>query len=717
MAKQDASAAAKPTIDLREQAERLVTTNRADIASMPPDTLQALVHELQVHQVELDMQNEELRRVQAELADARDRYFDLFELAPVGYLTLDANQRIEKANLMAAVMFGSDRRKLSRQSLSRLATAECRDDCSRALQRALQSTSREVCELSFLRGDRTYFVGRVEITPILSGPDRVTGFRVTITDITDRKRAEDALVEAKRGAEAANLAKRGFLAAMSHELRTPMSSILGMTELALQEAISPSVRDYLATAKESADNLLQLLDDLLDFSRIEAGKLTLEAAPFGPREMMGRLLENMALRAREKGLTLTCEVAEDVPDRLLGDALRLRQVLLNFVGNAIKFAARGNVVLRSAVRSRAEEAVWLEFSVSDTGIGIAPERQQEIFAPFTQVDASTARQYGGTGLGLAIASNLVTLMGGEIGVKSELGKGSTFFFTVKLPLAPPSDGKGEPVAVRPPPLHASPPRPLRILLAEDTRSNQRVIGTILERRGHAVQFAGDGREAVELAAREPFDVILMDVQMPTMDGLQATAAIRKDAIASRRVPIVALTAHAYKDDAEQCRAAGMDAFLIKPVKSDELIELVERLCDPAESGPEPWHPKRQAARSKPAASGLLAVFDFADALRQCLDDRQLLQDIVECLFKEAEPLVAQAKQALNAADADAMGRAAHRLKGTVSHLGAPAAMEALRAVEHMGFAGDLSSAAAAMSNLETQIKQLEQALATYRRKT
>ena len=386
-----------------------------------------------------------------------------------------------------------------------------------------------------------------------------------------------------RAAEAANVAKSRFLANMSHELRTPMNAILGMTELALGEPLPASARDYLQTAKESADTLLELLNEILDVSRMEAGKFALEATPFSLRHVVEQTLKTMGVRAYEKGLQLLCEVPDEVPDRLVGDSLRLRQVLTNLLGNAIKFTEQGEVLLapRLSTFPLGEAEVMIEFAVADTGIGIAAEQQAEIFSPFHQADASTTRSYGGTGLGLAISANLVGLMGGRIWVESRLGQGSTFRFTVKLArqavgltdVSPPAAGglsrDGRPAAQR----------PLRILLAEDNPANQKVAVYLLRQYGHGATVASDGREALERVRDQDFDLVLMDVQMPTMDGFQATEAIRKlPEQAKARLPIVAMTAYAMKGDQERCLAAGMDGYITKPINARELFETIERLA-------------------------------------------------------------------------------------------------------------------------------------------
>jgi signal transduction histidine kinase/ActR/RegA family two-component response regulator len=390
------------------------------------------------------------------------------------------------------------------------------------------------------------------------------------------RHSEEQLREAKNAAETANAAKSQFLANVSHELRTPMNAILGMTDLALAESLAPGVRDSLETVKESADVLLALLNEILDFSRIEAGKLTLESRPFALRPMLDDTLRSLAVKAREKGLEIGCRVAPDVPENLHGDRVRLRQVLVNLLSNAIKFTDQGQVRLDVDQTARTDGEVVLGFSVEDTGVGIAREDQQRIFAPFTQADSSTTRRHGGTGLGLSIAASIVQMMGGRISVESEPGRGSVFMFTARFALAveqPVPSSEPRPAAV------AAPARSLQILLAEDTPANQKLVVRILSKRGHQVAVAENGAQAVALFQQQPFDAVLMDVQMPVMDGLEATEAIQElQHDRPARVPIIAMTAHALKRDQERCLAAGMDAYLAKPVSSRELVELVERLA-------------------------------------------------------------------------------------------------------------------------------------------
>jgi signal transduction histidine kinase/CheY-like chemotaxis protein len=399
----------------------------------------------------------------------------------------------------------------------------------------------------------------------------------------------DELEQARARAEDSSRVKSEFLANMSHEIRTPMNGVLGMTELALGLELPDEVRECLETIGRSGEALLALLNDILDLSKIEAGRLELEAVPFDLADMLRDVRALFVPRAREKGVALDCRIVEGVPDALLGDPVRTRQVLTNLVGNAIKFTDRGEVEVTVTGEGREEGTIVLHFAVRDTGIGIPADKQARIFEPFAQADGSTTRRYGGTGLGLAISSELAQKQGGRIRVESEPGRGSTFHFTAPFGVASAavSPTPGESPAVEPAARRDNAAgRRLRVLLAEDNPVNRRIATAMLERRGWAVVVAEDGVEAVAAVERESFDVVLMDVQMPTLDGFEATALIRRrEAATGAHVPIVALTAHALREDHDRCLAAGMDAFLSKPLRAADLVATVERLAGAPAAAP------------------------------------------------------------------------------------------------------------------------------------
>jgi PAS domain S-box-containing protein len=676
------------------------------------DQFNSMLDRLQQRDVAIQRAHDNLEKSVAE----RTSYLNaLIQNSPIGIMVLDSQQKIQLCNPAFEKLFEYSREQLIGKPITALFTGM--DALLESHRQALNETPINRV-MHVRRKDQTFIDLELHVVGLVVNGE-LRGSLGLYQDISVRKRAEAEMLQAKEAAEESSRVKSEFLANMSHEIRTPLNGVIGMTDLALTTELTREQKEYLETVKMSADSLLTVINDILDFSKMEAGKTELEFADFDVRDDVEGVLRTFALRADEKGLELLCEIAPEVPGNLRGDFGRLNQVISNLISNGIKFTQNGEVVLNVQLEAKDGDEFIVQFTVADTGIGIPFEKQKMIFDPFTQADSSTTRQYGGTGLGLTISARLVRMMGGEIWLQSEVGKGTQFHFTVRMRSAagavwsgvaippeslhgvrvlvvddnrtnrrilegmlkhwemeatsveggdaalaqissaqlsgkpytliltdmhmPKMDGfelverirqRGEPSAptimmltsaghqgdaercrelgvtayllkpirqnelresiVRalwpqeqkgPAPLVTrfsviGAPGPyvaLRVLVAEDNIVNQRLILRMLEKRGHHVVITGNGREAIEALQRDAFDVVLMDVQMPIMDGFHATALIREKEIDTERHQIViALTAHAMKDDRERCLAAGMDDYLSKPIRPQELDAVLEK---------------------------------------------------------------------------------------------------------------------------------------------
>ncbi|MCK6552669.1 ATP-binding protein [Myxococcota bacterium] len=527
--------------------------------------------------------------------------------------------------------------------------------------------------------------------------------------LEDERERERRLEEARAAAEASTRAKSEFLANMSHDIRTPMNGIIGMTELVLETELTAEQREYLENVKSAADSMLALLNDILDFSKIEAGRLDLEHIPFSLRSELAHVMSMFTIEADARGLDLGVEVGEDAPDALTGDPTRLRQVLVNLVGNALKFTDRGgSVTIDVDCLERADHDALLHFAVTDTGRGIPADKHEVIFRAFAQADESTARVHGGTGLGLAIASNLAKLLGGELWLESEPGRGSTFHFTARLERRAEGDtrapapactvasakGRGAPV----------PAARLDILLAEDNPLNQRLAVRLLEKWGHKVDVASNGEEVLDAVHAKRFDLVLMDIQMPKLDGLEVTAIIRDEERATgAHLPIVAMTARAMKGDRERCLAAGMDGYVAKPIHPLELFDVIQSFATAAEPA---------ATSQERGREGSTEVVDADDLVIRLGGDSKLIRELVD-LFLESYPArLAELADAVRERDARSIEFVAHSLKSSVGNFSAWAAFHAAEKLEMMAKRQELDQADEALAAFEAALDQLRLVLAT-----
>ena len=573
----------------------LIRLLRESLLAMASDKQGAkqLLHDLQTHQIELELQNRELRESQQELELAHDRYVDLYDFAPVGYLTLDLKGMISAVNLTASALLGVPRNELIDRPLGTYVAKDskaiffrhlreigARDGCNTPVEIVMQPRNGEARHI------------RLESAAV-EAEDGSPNCRTVMVDITERKQAEEKVklyqehleelvIERtreldleKERAESASKAKSEFLANMSHEIRTPMTCIIGMAELLSETKLDKKQADCVAGLTKSGDSLLSVINDILDISKVEAGLIELEDINFNLADEIERVLSIFEYKAGMKGIKLQKIIPPHVPNYLLGDPIRLRQILINLIGNALKFTESGEIIISIECEkpSNCDETYDLIVSVSDTGIGVPEHKLETIFTEFSQADSSTTRTYGGTGLGLSISKKLVELMGGRLWVKSKEGEGCTFYFTLNMKVVSHEKALEKEPTVS---LIDSNERPLNILLADDAEDNRMLVKAFLKDTPHTLDMAENGEEAVEMFTANEYDLVLMDMQMPVMDGYTATRIIRGWESRNERkaIPVIAFTAHALQEEIAKYGEAGCTKHLSKPFKKKELIETI-----------------------------------------------------------------------------------------------------------------------------------------------
>jgi PAS domain S-box-containing protein len=666
-------------------------------------------------------------RAEQELLKSETQFRWIWEASCEPMFLTDPSGAVIRVNAAFAGLLAGDISSLEGTHVTALFDLEQRDAIwERYLARFTSGAKKHFLETELHFADGHSGIFEISAT-LVEIPGQTPQMLFVLRDVTAQKRSAEELARAKEAAEAANFelilanrsleetgrlaremaeraqtlsaAKSDFLANITHEVRTPLNGILGMTGLALETDLQADQREYLELVKSSGEALLSLVTDVLDFSKYEAGKLGLDCVEFSVRTLLREVLRPLALRASVSGLVFESGVDDSVPERLNGDPTRIGQVLRNLVGNAIKFTDDGKVAVRVRAESVQDSRVTLSFSITDTGIGIPREMHRIIFEPFTQADGSTTRKYGGTGLGLSICAGLVELMDGKIWVESEPGKGSTFHFTITLEL-PAGQASLEPF--RPADDHQpAPKRNMRILVAEDNSVNQRLAARLLEREGHSVTIAGSGQEAVDLFEQRPFDLILMDVQMPGLDGLQATARIRqKERATGGHVPIAAMTAQAAESDRVRCLESGMDAYVTKPVHVPALLKMIESVG----AGENSMNTK--LAQEGASVSAQLRQLDESLALSRVGGDVELLKEVIELFLDDYPSTYEKIKNAVASSDASALEHHAHSLKGSVSTFGAGRAFEAAFALEKQGREGNLTGAQEGLRRLEQALEAL-----------
>lgn len=773
-------------------------------------------------------------RTQEQLAETQAIYESLVQSLPLNVFRKDRHGRLVFGNQRFCQAVGRPLAEMIGKTDKDLFDPKLAEKYQRDDRYVLQTGNvfHDIEEHPSLDGTLRY----VEVlkAPIRNFRGKAVGIQGIFWDVTERFLAEQQLKRSKELAEQASRAKSGFLASVSHEIRTPMNAIIGISELLLDSVRDRQQREYLAMIRQSGENLLALINDILDFSKIEAGKMELDVSSFDVRDTLSDTVRSLAVRAQSKGLELLLAFDPRLPQGLVGDLGRLRQVLINLISNAIKFTRSGDVLVRIDCAAADENSITALFAVEDTGIGIPPDKLEVIFREFEQSERTTTREFGGTGLGLAISAKLVELMGGRLQVESQLGQGSRFWFELRMPIGvpggertapksfgdaeilivedhpptaamlcqlllswqarpqvvttgqaavqeltararqselprgvlidmtlPDGDGlelaaairkhrefnevglvlmtSGQPLGaklrkldlerilkpIKPGDLmetlataiglqttatgsqadsHAPATGKLRILLAEDNAINQQLAMGLLKKRNHHVTLVEDGAAAVEAAGKMPFDVILMDVQMPILDGIEATRRIRMAESGDRKTPVIALTAHVTEDVRQRCLEAGMNDFLTKPIRREQLFRLIDALTG---------HRSAAADGGSPALDRQRVV-DWKHAFETVGGDRELLREIVSVFLRERPNMLRDLEQALATADTKNFRRGAHSFRGALVHLGAAPAMELAEKLEELGQAGDLNGGWNLLETFKIELEKLTSELERFK---